>query len=86
MNQVSPKLLESARLGTALILFRGSYAGVIEPDKHYIPLEKDFSNIEGALRKTPLACLIGVFEAAHGPARLTRLIYRRLLSRFASFG
>jgi hypothetical protein len=41
---------------------------------------------KGALRKTPLACLIGVFEAAQGPARLTRLIYRRLLSRFASFG
>lgn len=45
MNQISPKIFEAARLRTALILFEGSYSGVIKPNEHYIPLAKDYSNI-----------------------------------------
>jgi len=45
MNQISPKIFEAIRLRTALILFEGSYSGVVWPDCHFIPLKKDFSNI-----------------------------------------
>ena len=43
MNQISPKIFESICLHTALVLFEGSYSGIIEPNLHYIPLCKDFS-------------------------------------------
>ena len=41
----SPRVFEAAALRTALILFRGRYSGVVEPSQHYLPLEKDFSNV-----------------------------------------
>ena len=36
---------------TPMILFRGSYSQAIEPDVHYIPLEKDFSNADAILAR-----------------------------------
>lgn len=50
MNQISPKIFEAIALKTALVLFEGSYSGVIQPHIHYIPLKKDFSNVEQVLR------------------------------------
>lgn len=46
MNQISPKIFETIALGTGLVLFEGGYSGVLEPWKHYIPLKKDYSNID----------------------------------------
>lgn len=51
MNQISPKIFEAIRLRTALVLFEGSYSGVVRPNEHYIPLKKDFSNIDEVLAK-----------------------------------
>jgi glycosyltransferase involved in cell wall biosynthesis/regulator of sigma D len=51
MNQISPKIFEAICLHTALILFEGSYSGVLTPHRHYIVLKKDFSNIEEVLNK-----------------------------------
>ena len=51
MNQVSPKIFEAIRLRTALILFEGSYSGVIAPHVHYMPLKKDYSNIDDIFGK-----------------------------------
>lgn len=45
INTASPRLFEAAALRTALVLFPGGYSGVVEPWTHYIPLEKDFSNM-----------------------------------------
>lgn len=49
MGQVSPRVFECAALRTPMILFRGNYSGVLEADRHYISLEKDFSNIDDVL-------------------------------------
>lgn len=46
LKVISPRQFEAAALRTALILFPGSYSGILEPDHHYIPLAKDFSNME----------------------------------------
>jgi hypothetical protein len=46
MRQISPRIFECAVMRTPMILFRGRYSGVVSPDEHYIPLEKDFSNID----------------------------------------
>jgi len=49
MNQISPRVFESIAARTALILFEGNYSGIIQPDVHFIPLKKDFSNIDKVL-------------------------------------
>lgn len=51
MNQISPRVFEAVALRTALILFEGNYSGIVQPDVHYIPLKKDFSNIDEVLAK-----------------------------------
>jgi hypothetical protein len=43
-NTMSPRLFEAAALRTAMVMFPGWYNGVVEPGRHYIPLNKDFSN------------------------------------------
>lgn len=45
MNVISPKIFESIALHTTLILFPGDYSGILSPWVHYIPLEKDYSNM-----------------------------------------
>lgn len=42
---LSPRHLEACLTRTAQILVKGEYSGVLKPWVHYIPLEKDFSNI-----------------------------------------
>src|SRR4051794_39949671 len=51
MNQVSPKIFEAIACRTALVLFEGHYSGVLEPHRHYLPLRKDFSNVDDVLRR-----------------------------------
>lgn len=51
MNQISPKIFEAISLRTALILFEGEYSGVLEAERHYISLKKDFSNLERVITK-----------------------------------
>lgn len=46
MNQISPRVFESIGCGCGLILFEGEYSKILTPDVHFIPLKKDFSNIE----------------------------------------
>lgn len=50
MNQISPKIFEAIALKTGLVLFEGNYSGIISPWDHYIPLKKDFSNIDEVFR------------------------------------
>jgi hypothetical protein len=51
MGQISPRIFECALMRTPMVLFRGRYSDVIEPDKHYIMLEKDFSNVDDVLAR-----------------------------------
>jgi hypothetical protein len=51
MNQISPKIFEAIASRTALILYEGSYSGVVEPGRHYISLKKDFSNVDSVLAR-----------------------------------
>lgn len=44
MGQISPRVFECAVMRTPMILIRGRYSGAIEPDDHYIAIERDFSN------------------------------------------
>lgn len=51
MHELSPKVFEAICLKTALILFEGEYSGILKPHVHYIPLKKDFSNVDDILAK-----------------------------------
>ncbi len=51
MNQISPRIFEAVACGTALVCFEGAYSGVIRPDAHFVPLRKDFSNVDEVLSK-----------------------------------
>jgi hypothetical protein len=66
MNQISPKIFEAIALKTALVLFEGEYSGIVMPDIHYIPLKKDFSNVDEVLAKLEdLDFLTRLTEKAH---------------------
>ncbi|MAF94513.1 MAG: hypothetical protein CMM60_01975 [Rhodospirillaceae bacterium] len=47
----SPRVLEMAALRVAMVMFPGEYRGIVEPWRHYIPLEKDFSNFEAVVQR-----------------------------------
>ncbi len=51
MNQISPRVFEAIALRTVLVLFEGQYSGILEPDRHYIALRKDGSNLEDVFRQ-----------------------------------
>lgn len=46
LKVISPRQFEAAALRTALVLFPGAYSGVLQPGRHYIRLERDFSNMD----------------------------------------
>lgn len=45
LNQISPRIFEAIILKSCLVLYEGKYSGILHPWVHYIPLKKDFSNI-----------------------------------------
>ena len=51
INQISPRVFESIACGACLVLFEGAYSGIIRPGEHFIPLRKDFSDLDEVVRK-----------------------------------
>lgn len=47
---VSPRHFEAAAFDTCQILFEGSYSGILEAGIHYLPLRKDFANLDEVIR------------------------------------
>jgi hypothetical protein len=48
---ISPRHLEAVTTKTAQVLVEGRYSGVLEPERHYIPLRRDLSNLDEALER-----------------------------------
>jgi hypothetical protein len=46
---ISPRHLEACATRTAQILIEGDYNGVLEPDRHYLELRRDYSNLDELL-------------------------------------
>lgn len=84
MNIVSPRIFEAIALRTGLVLFPGEYSGVIEPEKHYIPLAKDFSNFDEVVERIrDLDALREMVERAHRDVVASgRYSYSRLAEQF----
>ncbi len=47
---LSPRHLEACATGTCQILIEGHYNGVLEPWRHYIPVKRDFSDLDVVLK------------------------------------
>ncbi len=93
VNVISPRILEAVASRTVLILFPGDYSGVIQPWVHYIPLAKDFSNLDEVdARLRDPSFLATMSETAHRDLIASgRYSYRRfmrevdsVLDRYAS--
>lgn len=50
INQVSPRIFEAIAARTVLVLFEGSYSGIVKPGEHFIALKKDGSNLMDVIR------------------------------------
>ncbi|MBL64053.1 MAG: hypothetical protein CMI30_11675 [Opitutae bacterium] len=61
---ISPRVLETAALGSGQILVDGAYSGIVEPWEHYLPIRPDASNFDE------------VFEAMGDVAEMERMIKR----------
>lgn len=42
---ISPRVFECAAAGNVLIFHEGHYSGIAVPDRHFIPVKKDYSNV-----------------------------------------
>jgi hypothetical protein len=82
MRIMSGRNVEAAGTRTVQMLFEGRYDGYFNPDVHYIPLKKDFSNVEDAIRKFRDAefrerVVENAYQLVHA-----ELTYPRLIDRF----
>jgi hypothetical protein len=78
---LSGRQVEAAGTKTAQILFDGQYDGFFVPDRHYIPLRKDFSNVEEAVSKfRDRGVRSRIAEEAYALAR-SEFTYARLIDR-----
>jgi len=50
-NQISPRIFEAIATRTALILYEGRYSDILQPYVHYLPLRKDFANVDEVLAR-----------------------------------
>jgi hypothetical protein len=48
---IGPRHLEAVVARTAQVLIEGTYGGVLEPERHYIPVKRDLSNLDEALER-----------------------------------
>ncbi|WP_337996568.1 glycosyltransferase [Oleispirillum naphthae] len=83
MRIISGRQVEAAACKTVQILFTGRYNDYFQPDEHYIPLEKDFSNADEVVRKLrDDAYCARLTDAAYDVA-MGQLTYAHLLGRLA---
>lgn len=79
---ISGRNVEAAGTKTVQILFEGGYSGYFEPDVHYIPLKKDFSNIDDVMAKfRDTAFCEKLTENAYELA-IEELTYEKLIDKF----
>jgi hypothetical protein len=78
---LSGRNVEAAGTKTVQLLLEGAYGGYLEPDVHYIPLRKDFSNLEEAVEKFRDPALADrICKNAFAVAQ--ELTYAKLIDRF----
>lgn len=49
LRAISPRHLEACATRTAQLLVEGEYTGILRSGEHYVPIKRDYSNVEEAL-------------------------------------
>jgi len=81
---ISGRQVEAAACKSAQILFEGEYNGYFHAGTHYIPLRKDYSNADDAIRMLrDDALCASIVDAAYEVVR-QELTYPKLVERFAT--
>ena len=57
-GSVSPRHFEAALVGSCQLLVHGGYAGVLEPDVHYVPVRPDLADIDAACERLGDSALV----------------------------
>jgi len=80
---ISGRQVEAAACKTVQILMEGDYNGYLKPGIHYIPLRRDYSNVDDVVRMLrDDALCASLTEAAYQVAR-QELTYAKLTAKFA---
>jgi len=81
LRAISPRHLEACATRTAQVLVEGDYNGVLEAGRHYIPLRRDFSNLDEVLDAVAADAERERITAAayHDVVASGRWTYRRLV-------
>lgn len=83
MRIISGRNVEAAGTKTVQMLFEGGYDGYLQPDEHYIPLKKDFSNAAEAVAKFRDDTFCDRIANNAYQVAVDQLTYPRLIDRFA---
>jgi hypothetical protein len=77
---ISPRHLEAVVTKTAQLLVEGRYSGVLDPERHYVPIRRDFSNLDEVLEQArDQERMAQLTERAYGEIYLSgRYNFRRL--------
>ncbi len=51
IDTVSPRIFEATSLGSTMVMHEGFYGGILEADRHYICVKKDYSNINDVIEQ-----------------------------------
>ena len=78
---LSSRIVEAAGTKTVQLLLDGEYGGYFRPDEHYIPVRKDFSNVDEALDKLADETFCRELTAAAYAVATDQLTYSRLVDR-----
>lgn len=79
---ISGRQVEAAACKTVQILFEGRYNDYFEPDVHFIPLRKDFSNIDEAVDKLKDSEFCSRLTEAAFDVAMSKLTYKALIEKF----
>jgi hypothetical protein len=79
---LSGRVVEAAGTKTVQLLIEGDYGGYFRADEHYVPLRKDFSNLDEALDKLADPELATRLTEAAYDVAVSELTYERLLDSF----
>jgi hypothetical protein len=83
MRIISGRQIEAAACKTVQILFEGRYNGYFQPDIHYIPLAKDFTNIHDTMRKFRDDAFCNRLADNAYEVATREFTYERLVGKFA---
>jgi hypothetical protein len=82
MRIISGRQVEAAACKTVQILFEGRYNEFFKPDVHFIPLRKDFSNIDEAVSKLKDDKFCASLTEAAFDVAMSKLTYKALIEKF----